>query len=260
MNLILKRTTKLVKHAASFMRSRNIEVSEKQDPANLVTNIDVAIQKYLEKHLLKLLPGSSIFAEEKENNLPDEKFVWCVDPIDGTTNFARQFSLTCISVALIEDGEVVLGVVYSPFTRELFTALKGKGAYLNGKKITVSDKQLKQSIFCTSLCLYEKKYSKICSDILLDIYENVADFRRTGSCAMELCYIAAGRFDLYFEINVQPWDYAAASLILFEAGGYFQSIGNSDNFFKKPLGVMAGNSKQNLEQLSEIVYKHINEV
>ncbi len=142
---------------------------------------------------------------------------WDVDPIDGTANFVRDLGASTISVALVKEGRPVLGVIYNPYRDEMFYAEEGKGAYLNGKPIGVSDRSLESSLFCTSLSVYNKDLLNHCINIIKEVYQKCDDIRRIGSAALELAYLATGRLDLYFELRLCPWDFAAGEIIVKEA-------------------------------------------
>ncbi|MCX7995744.1 MAG: inositol monophosphatase [candidate division WOR-3 bacterium] len=187
---------------------------------NLVTRFDKISQKRIVEYLKKQFPDYGILSEEDVNYGTSREIKWLVDPLDGTTNFAHDLPIWAISIGLEVEGEVVLGVVYDPTRKELFSALKGKGAFLNGKKISVSKtKKLGHSLLVTGFP-YDIRESK---DNNLNYFARFCleaqAVRRLGSAALDLCYTACGRFDGYWEIKLAPWDQAAGSLILKEAGG-----------------------------------------
>ena len=146
-----------------------------------------------------------------------------------------------------------MGVVYLPQTNELFYAERGKGAFLNGKPIHVSQRTFADALLCTALPVYHKEYAATCSRIILEAFDRCNDIRRFGACAAEICYLAMGRCELYFEYLLSPWDYAAASLILTEAGGIITSANGDPLCLTAPTGVIAANSRPNYAQLLEIV-------
>ncbi len=125
-------------------------------------------------------------------------------------NFIRNLQLSAVSIALTKDKKPILGVVYNPFQDELFYAELGKGAYFNGEQISVSDMPIERALLCTAFSTYNKTLAQPCIDIMSEMHDMCSDIRRLGSAAIELCYIAAGRSDIYFEIRLNPWDYAAA--------------------------------------------------
>lgn len=189
--------------------------------ADYVTNVDFAVQEFLKTELGKLFPEIRMVAEEKENNnLSATGTYWILDPIDGTTNLINHYGLSAVALALYEQGEITFGAVFNPFNQELFHAAKGRGAYLNGDRISVpSHVEFKDAIVSFGSSPYEKEKAKEFFPIYYEIFMRSGDFRRTGSAELDLCYIACGRHHAYLELNLKPWDYSAGSIILTEAGG-----------------------------------------
>ena len=204
--------------------------------------------------------SSFVCAEEEDFEDLNHTDVWIIDPIDGTANYARGNENCCVSVALVEKGEPILGVVYSPWRGELYTAEKGNGAFCNGKPIHVSGRPFEQGLLFTAMSTYRKELAKSCSDIIYDLYMECNDVRRTGSAAVELCLMAAGFAELYFEIRLMPWDYAAASLILREAGGAMCDFeGKAPSLFK-PSMFIAANTKDSCQRILDTVHKHLDKL
>ena len=202
--------------------ARNIasRTQEKTSAADLVTEYDVAVENYLKRELLALLPEAVFYGEEEQENAdPTRGWAFIVDPIDGTTNFVRGLRQSAISVALARDGRVELGVVLDPYKEELFSARRGGGAFLNGQPIHVSDKPLSQGIFGMGTAIYRREYLAPTMGLAEQLFRRSCDFRRLGSAALDLCNVACGRTELFFEYSLCPWDYAAASLLVTEAGG-----------------------------------------
>lgn len=189
--------------------------------ADYVTNVDFAVQEYLKKELKKRYPEISLIAEEKENkDLKKEGTYWILDPIDGTTNLIYDYGMSAVALALYEKGEITFGAVYNPFHEEMFYGAKEEGAFLNGKRIRVSPlKDLKDAVIAFGSCPYEKDRAETLFPLFYKIFMHCADFRRTGSAELDLCYVACGRSHGFLEQSLKPWDYAAGSLILSEAGG-----------------------------------------
>jgi myo-inositol-1(or 4)-monophosphatase len=186
---------------------------------NIVTNVDKASEKLVIGMIRRAFPDHAILSEESPAILSVSPYKWVIDPIDGTTNFAHAFPFFCVSIALEKNGSAILGVVYDPMRDEIFIAEGGGGATLNGKKIKVSGvKTLAGSFLATGFSygitrkdrniVYFKKFLVATQAI-----------RRAGSAALDLAYVACGRFDGFWEMNLHPWDSAAASLIVREAGG-----------------------------------------
>ena len=193
---------------------------EKGGAADLVTAYDVAVEEFLKRELLSLLPEALFYGEESEKcGNPTKGWVFIVDPIDGTTNFVRGMSQSAISVALAKDGVMEYGVVLDPFKNELFSAKRGGGAYLNGKPIRVSDRTLDKGIFGMGTAIYNREFEQQTMSVTAQLFARSCDFRRMGAAALDLCYTAAGRYDAFFEFSLAPWDFAAGSLIVTEAGG-----------------------------------------
>ena len=164
-----------------------------------------------------------------------------VDPIDGTTNFIKDYHVSCISVGLLEDGEVKIGVIYNPYLDEMFWAVKGKGAYCNGRRIHVSEQPLGNGLILFGASPYYKELHKKSFEMAYELFSPALDIRRSGSAALDLCSIAAGRAELYFELKLSPWDYAAGSLIVEEAGGIVTTVEGEKLSFDRPCSVMAKN-------------------
>ena len=254
---MLQQVVDIVREASALMVSDHFTVMQKDGLANLVTSSDLAVQHFLTERLAALLPGCGFLCEEEDFRDLEEEFVWIIDPIDGTANYARGIADCCISVALARKGALQLGVVYSPRRGELYTAELGKGAFCNGHPIHVSDRPFADGIFYTAMSTYRKEYAKTCSDIIYDIYMQCNDVRRLGSAAIELCLLAAGVMELYFEMRLQPWDYAAAMLILQEAGGCIATLDGGAPSFTRPSLVLAANKEESLDKLLDIARKHL---
>lgn len=189
--------------------------------ADYVTKVDLEVQGYLQKELNRLYPKIDFMGEEQERFAADRnKCYWILDPIDGTTNLIHHYKLSAVSLALYEDGRITFGIVYNPFTKETFTAVEGKGAYLNGQQIHVSGcDTLEDALISYGSSPYEKEKVHELFMLFEKIFLNCADFRRNGSAELDLCYVACGRHEAYLEQNLKPWDYAAGSLMVTEAGG-----------------------------------------
>ncbi len=188
--------------------------------ANLLTKADLESQKLVLALINKNFPEDDFLAEENSSRLTGARKLWIVDPLDGTTNYAHGYPVSCVSIGLVQDGKPFMGGVYDPFREELFIAHRGKGATLNGKKISVSKTdKLKDSLLLTGFpydraergafyCSYITEFIKICHDV-----------RRSGSAALDMCWIACGRADGYWEMHLNPWDVCAGRMIVEEAGG-----------------------------------------
>lgn len=208
----------LVKSARKFVFSSelNREIHMK-GKADFVTATDIAISGFLKENLKKLYPKINFFSEEETGMLTDP--TWILDPIDGTTNLVYGYNMSSISLALYSGGKVIFGVVYNPFNDECFSAEIGKGAFLNGKQIFVKKREFAESIIEFGAGSTRKEEADENFELAKDIFKSCIDIRRICSSALAICFIACGRSDGYFEKILKPWDYAAASLILAEAGG-----------------------------------------
>lgn len=246
----------IVKEASKRMLTENFNIEQKDGYANIVTSSDVAVQDYLMQRLSELLPGSGFLCEEEDQWDTSHEYTWVIDPIDGTANYSRGMDHCCVCVGLKHGERMQIAVVYLPRTEELFYAERDKGAYLNGRRIHVSQRPFANSLLCTALPVYHKEYAQVCSAIIYEAFGACNDLRRFGSAATELCYLAMGRCELYFEYLLSPWDFAAASLILEEAGGVLSGLKGRPLDFTHGSGVLAANNAASLAQLQAIVAKH----
>ncbi len=187
---------------------------------NLVTERDKESQKIIYKMIKENFPLHSILGEEDLNVEKDKEMLWLIDPIDGTTNFARSLPAFCVSIAFMREGRVQMGVVYIPLLDEMFYAVRGSGAFLNKKPIHVSkEKGIGKSLLATGFP-YDRRESKINNvDHFNKFIVRALGIRRMGAAAMDICYTAAGRFDGFWELKLFPWDTAAGLLMVEEAGG-----------------------------------------
>lgn len=251
----------VIRHAGEMIvNARQFDVEIKEGHANFVTTVDAAVEEYLKGELARLRPDASFIGEEQENAPLGDEPTWIIDPIDGTTNYARGLGIFAISVALVKNGEALLAAVYDPSRDEMFSAVKGCGAFCNGKPIQTAKKPFASSLLCSALCIYQKEFAEICMNIIMDLYPRISDLRRTGSCALELCYLACGRCDLFFEIRVSPWDYAAACLILEEAGGVLRGVGGKILHFDMTEPLIGAGNPEHYPVLLETVEKYLPEM
>ncbi len=231
----------------SAHESRNIEdcVTEKEGSANFVTEFDVLVQNTLIDDILQVVPDAKFMAEEKENDVSEisDGLCFVIDPIDGTTNFIHDFKASSISVGLIYDGEPVFGAVYDPYRNELFSAHKGEGAYCNGEKITVSDNDMAHSlVFFGTSPYYKSELGETAFSIAKDLFMLSSDIRRGGSAAIDMCNVACGRADVFFEQNLSPWDFMASYVIITEAGGSLLGFDGGKVRFDRPQSIICVNS------------------
>lgn len=209
---------------------KNSDITEKS-PNQLVSYVDKESESRLVSELKKLLPEAGFITEEKTIEDSMGKLFWIIDPLDGTTNFIHHLPIFSISIALVQDNEVVLGVIYHPSQNECFYASKGNGAFLNNSKINVSDKNvLKDTLVATGFPYYDFTKTDGYLKMFKDLMCSTRGIRRLGSAALDLAYVACGRFDAFWEYGLQPWDVAAATCIIREAGGKVCDFSAGENY------------------------------
>lgn len=202
---------------ANWDKPRTIRHKGKLD---LVTDTDLAIEAYLKEHLRHIVPEAVFMAEESASIDRPQGTCWIIDPVDGTTNFAHGFGDTATSVALWENGEVVLGVISAPVRGERYIAEKGKGAWLNGKRIHVSGiSSCDEALVATGFPYSVREDMDAVLRDMRTLLATTIGVRRCGAAALDLCFVASGAFDAYFEGWIKPWDVAAGWLLVEEAGG-----------------------------------------
>lgn len=227
-NAMLEQIMDVVRRAGEMVLSAHdiaAGTHEKTSAADLVTEYDLAVEAFLKEQLPPLCPGSIFYGEEEaENADPSRGWAFIVDPIDGTTNFVRGLRQSAISVALARDGQVEYAVVFDPYKNEMFSARRGGGAFLNGAPIRVSGKPLAEGIFGMGTAIYRREYLEPTMRVTEQLFRRACDFRRLGAAALDLCDVACGRVELFFEYSLCPWDFAAGSLIITEAGGHISTL------------------------------------
>ena len=202
-----------------LVKSRTSFGIAKKGRVNLVTESDLAAEELIVSQIMGEFPDHGILAEERGGSNDDARFRWVIDPLDGTTNYAHGYPVYCVSIGLEVDGRMAAGVVHNPVLGESFTALKGEGAFLNGQQIQVSTQEnLEDCLLCTgfSYQMEEIEANLACFNYMM---KHARSVRRDGSAALDLCNVACGRFDGFWEMSLNAWDVAAGSLILTEAGG-----------------------------------------
>ena len=213
-----------------YFRSATLTEKAKINDADIVTPADKACNALITGEIHKRFPDHSILAEESGESESGSDYRWVIDPIDGTTNFAAGLPICCTSIALEYKGEAVVGVVYDPFTDELFSAVKGQGAMLNGHPIRVKTNELlSHAVVSTGFPIDKDTNPDNNADVVARVLPHVRGLRRLGSSAMDICYVAAGVLDAYWEMNLHAWDVAAALLILHEADGCHASYRDDRN-------------------------------
>lgn len=252
---MLNKIIDTVKKAGEIYRSAgsDLGIEAKGSSVNLVTKYDKLIQDYLFTELEKVVPDCKFFGEEGDGNKElTDGYCFIIDPIDGTTNFIKGFQHSAISVALAKDKEIIIGVVLDPDLDNLFYAEKGKGAFLNGKPIHCSDCDLSGSLVLFGTCPYEHELAHKTFELTEKIFYKAVEVRRGGSAALDICYVAGGKADLYYEMILRPWDWAGAYLILSEAGGYAATFEKNKLNADKIDSFVCGNKKV-LKEFYEIL-------
>ena len=207
-----------------FNLKKRIAYKGRIDP---VTEYDLKSEKYLVGQIKSHFPDHTILAEEGSTALAtaDSDYRWVLDPLDGTVNYARGFPMYCVSIGVEHQGEPVVGVVYDPEREELFYAAKGKGAFLNGRRIHVSnEKRLDRALLATGFAYDIGTARKNNLGLFARMAKKAQGIRRPGSAALDLCWVATGRMDGFWELRLHPWDTAAALVIIAEAGGKYSRI------------------------------------
>jgi myo-inositol-1(or 4)-monophosphatase len=233
------------KEAGKFLKFNLGKVKEIKrkigQETNLVTEIDRQSEKMIIDMIKRHFPQHSYLAEESGVGERASEYKWIIDPLDGTTNYTHHFPCFAVSIALEKNGEIILGVVYDPNLDELFTAEKGKGAFVNGKRLAVSKADtLIRSLLVTGFPYNIKDNPDHAIEHFINFLKESQAVRRMGSAAIDLAYVAAGRIDGFWEVALNPWDVAAAALLVSEAGGKVTDFsGNPHNIYGKP--VLASN-------------------
>jgi myo-inositol-1(or 4)-monophosphatase len=234
LELLTKQVESICIDIAAFIRTEAPKLTEagvsSKSANNLVTHVDHTAEDRIVEALEKLLPNAGFIAEEGSGE-QGTGLNWVIDPLDGTTNFVHGVPCYCISIALVDGTEPLLGVVHEVTRDERFTAWKGGGAYLNGKPIRVSArKELQDSLLATGFPYDDFGYEAEYMDLLRELMHRTRGIRRLGSAAADLAYVACGRFEAFYEYGLNPWDVAAGALLVEEAGGTVTDFTNGDDW------------------------------
>jgi myo-inositol-1(or 4)-monophosphatase len=204
-------------------------------PKDFVSEVDRAAEEAIVDTLLGAYPHHAILAEEGTGagRNADAEYVWIIDPLDGTTNFLHGFPQYCVSIGLQHNGQVTQGVIYDPVRNDLFTASRGRGAYLNDRRMRVSRRtQLKECLIGTGFPFRDGSYLEAYMSMMREMIQKTAGIRRPGAAALDLAYVAAGFYDGFFEIGLNPWDIAAGSLMVIESGGLIGDLAGDDTYLE----------------------------
>lgn len=228
-------------------------IHSKEGPADFVTDYDVKIQGYLIDSLSSTFPGATFYGEEETEGSTKQVgqgYTFFIDPIDGTTNLMFDYNNSCVSVGLAEDGVMTAGWVYNPYLDRMYVAARKKGASLNSRPLSITDKGMDEGIVAFGCARYNE--GDIVFSILREIFMNSLSIRNGGSAAIDLCRIASGSNVGYVEMKLQPYDYAAASVIIEEAGGWIGQPDGSAITLNRPCPIVAGTHKAS-EELRNII-------
>ena len=233
----------------------SLDTIEVKGKANFVSYVDKQAEQIIVDGLSDLLPGSGFIAEEGTGSSANEKYKWIIDPLDGTTNFIHGLPPFAVSIALMEDNELVMGVVYEVTQDECFFAWKGSKAYLNGDEIKVSTASTtSDSLIATGFpyTAFEKLEGNI--SLMRHFMVHSHGLRRLGSAATDLAYLAAGRFEAFYEHGLKPWDVAAGAVIVRQAGGKVSDFNGSNKFLFN--GEIVASNGNYFDEFFGIVHKH----
>jgi myo-inositol-1(or 4)-monophosphatase len=242
----LNMAIKAARRAGALINRASLDIERltitKKGPADFVSEVDRMVEETIIGILREAYPDHAFLGEEG-GSVGSSEYQWIIDPIDGTTNFLHGFPMYCTSIALAHRGVVTQAVIYDPVRNDLFTATRGSGAYLNDRRIRVSNQvrmedALIGSGFPYSSMEHQERYLRM----LAEVMRKTAGIRRPGSAALDLAYVAAGRYDGFWELGLKPWDMAAGTLLIQEAGGLVSDL-EGNNQFLQTGHIVAGNPK-----------------
>ncbi|PSB91902.1 inositol monophosphatase family protein [Candidatus Pandoraea novymonadis] len=249
MHPMLNIAVKAARRAGSIINRASLDIDairvSKKQHNDFVTEIDQMAEGAIIEILLQAYPNHSILAEESGESVQssDSEYQWIIDPLDGTTNFIHGLPYYCVSIALSHKSQIIQAVVYDPTRNDLFTASRGRGAFLNERRIRVSHRdRLSYSLIGTGFPYRDQQDIKSYLKMFGTMTQNCAGIRRPGAAALDLANVAAGRMDGFFEQGLQPWDMAAGSLLVSEAGGLIGNFTGESNFLHQG-EILAGNPK-----------------
>jgi myo-inositol-1(or 4)-monophosphatase len=244
-----QRAGKIIRENLGHISKDDIGLKKESD---FVTRVDTESERIIINTIKERFPGHSFLAEESAQETETDSYRWIIDPLDGTTNYIHQYPVFAVSIALEYKRERIAGVIYDPLRNDLFTAVKGKGAFLNGNRIAVSPvRDLKYSLISTGFPFRQKERIDLYLRLFKNIFNRVSDMRRAGSAALDLAYLACGRCEGFFEIGLSPWDVAAGALMITEAGGVVTDFNGGNNFLSTG-NIIAGTPVIHGELLGEV--------
>jgi myo-inositol-1(or 4)-monophosphatase len=262
MHPMLNTAVKAARRAGSVImrgaRDLDILAVSKKRHNDFVTEVDKAAEAEIIDVLAKAYPDHAILAEESgvSGAASGAEFKWIIDPLDGTTNFIHGFPQFCVSIGLMHKGVITQGVVFDPTRNELFTATRGAGAFLNDRRIRVSKRiRLTESLIGTGFPFRDMAHLEQYIAMFRDITKNALGIRRAGAAALDLAYVACGRLDAFWEIGLAPWDMAAGSLLLTEAGGLIGDLTGETGYLES--GNVVGGNPKVFVQLLQALAPHV---
>jgi myo-inositol-1(or 4)-monophosphatase len=253
----------IVKEVGAFIRKEalnfNTSLIEYKGKNDLVSYVDKTAEKQLVEALQRLIPSSGFITEEKTINKQSDDYNWIIDPLDGTTNFSHSLPPYCISVALMNKNKIILGIVYEVVSDECFYSWEGTPAYLNGKEIKVSEvDSLDKSLIATGFPTIKYNRIKEYMEVFNYCMINTHGLRRLGSAAIDLAYVACGRFEVFYEYGLNPWDVAAGAFLVQQAGGKVSDFkGGNDYLFGEEM--CAANAKTH-DSFLTVIKQHFQKV
>jgi myo-inositol-1(or 4)-monophosphatase len=258
---MLSTAVKAARRAASIItrasQDTNLLQIQHKDHNDFVTEVDRAAEATIIETLLDAYPNHAILAEESGQQ-GDSEYQWIIDPLDGTTNFLHGFPQYCVSIALVHNGQLEQGVIYDPTRNDLFTASRGQGAFLNDRRIRVSKTlKLADALIGTGFPYRDFTHLDTYMGMLREVLQKSAGVRRPGSAALDLAYVAAGRFDGFWEIGLNKWDIAAGCLLVKEAGGLVGDFQGDDSYIDSG-NIVAGTPKV-FAQLLQTLAPHVSD-
>lgn len=262
MHPILNVATKAAREAGKIINRASQDVGslkiQTKDYNDFVSEVDRSAEEAIINILKEAYPTHGFYGEESGKTNVDAESIWIIDPLDGTTNFLHNFPCYCVSIALQERGVLTQAVIYDPVHNDLFTATKGRGAFLNDKRIRVTNRsKLQDSLISTGFPFKDFSYLDTYVEIFKDMAKKTAGLRRPGSAALDLAYVAAGYTDGFFEINLSPWDIAAGALLVQEAGGIVGDFEGNESWLRTG-NIVAGNPKV-FGQMLQVIAPHLTE-
>ncbi|MEY2829809.1 MAG: hypothetical protein RIQ33_1667 [Bacteroidota bacterium] len=256
---ILSESRKVVNQAVEYIFIQSLRLNEIEPQFkslhNLVSEVDVTSEKMLVEGLHKVLPEAGFITEENSIEQTKKEFTWVIDPLDGTTNFLHGMPFYSVSVGLMHGDEVILGIVHDVSRNEQFYGFKNGGAFLNGKQLDISkQKTLYESLIITGFFYNETDVLERFLNIIRRLVTEGRAFRRLGSAALDLAYVAAGRGDAFFEFNLNAWDVAGGAILVKEAGGFVTDFNGSGNYIfgKEIIAARGGTYTELLKLIKEV--------